>query len=104
MRKRVLVSLLGVFCVALLAVAVAQSRPAAGKTINIGYVGDKSGPTASAQLPALHALQAYFRMVNDAGGVNGDKINMIEKDDGYSPAKELEHVRNAEEAVVLSRG
>jgi branched-chain amino acid transport system substrate-binding protein len=105
-RKRVVVSFLGVFCVALLAVAAAQSRPAAGKTINIGWVGDKSGPTVASQGPVLHALQAYFRMINDAGGVNGDKINMIEKDDGYSPAKELEAVKTllSDDHVVLVTG
>jgi branched-chain amino acid transport system substrate-binding protein len=92
--------------VTLLVVAGAQSRPTAGKTINIGWLGDKSGPTVSSQAPVLHALEAYFKMVNDAGGVNGDKINMIEKDDAYNPAKELELLKGLinDDKVVLVTG
>jgi branched-chain amino acid transport system substrate-binding protein len=78
---------------ALVAATAAQSSRTAGKTINIGWVGDKSGPTVAAQAPVLHAIEAYFKMVNDKGGVNGDKINLIEKDDAYNPAKTLEAVK-----------
>jgi branched-chain amino acid transport system substrate-binding protein len=89
-RRRIGVSLLAAAAATLLAATAAQSRPTAGKTINIGWVGDKSGPTVASQGPGLHAMESYFRMVNDAGGISGDKINFIEKDDGFSPAKELE--------------
>jgi branched-chain amino acid transport system substrate-binding protein len=80
--------------VALLAVAAAQSRSRAGSTIDIGGVFDKSGATVASQAPLLHALQSYLRMVNDAGGVNGKKINLIEKDDSYNPATELPLVKS----------
>ena len=36
---------------------------------------------------------AYFRKVNDEGGVNGRKINFISLDDGYSPPKTVEQTR-----------
>jgi branched-chain amino acid transport system substrate-binding protein len=36
---------------------------------------------------------AYFRMVNDQGGIAGRKINFIFYDDGYSPPKAVEMVR-----------
>ena len=92
--RRILVfaSLLAV--VALVAASAGQSSQRAGKTINIGWVGDKSGPTVGAQAPVLHAIQAYFKMVNDKGGINGDKINLIEKDDGYNPASALGGVKS----------
>jgi branched-chain amino acid transport system substrate-binding protein len=86
-------ALLVVVLAALLAVAAAQSRPRATATIDIGWVGDKSGPTVASQAPALHSLEAYFRMVNDAGGVKGRKINLIQKDDQYNPAIELQQVK-----------
>jgi branched-chain amino acid transport system substrate-binding protein len=87
--KRVLALLvLGVSMFAI--VAAAQSRPNAGKTIDVGWVGDKSGPTVASQGPYLKGLQAYIRMTNDAGGVNGDKINLIEKDDQFNLAKGIE--------------
>jgi branched-chain amino acid transport system substrate-binding protein len=105
MHRRVVLSLLGTLFVALLAVAGAQSRSTAG-TINIGWSGDKSGPTVSAQGPALQGLRSYIRMVNDAGGVNGNKINLIEKDDTYNVARELEYVKSLinDDKVVLVTG
>jgi branched-chain amino acid transport system substrate-binding protein len=36
---------------------------------------------------------AYFAMINDQGGINGRKINFISRDDGYSPPKTVEQVR-----------
>ena len=43
----------------------------------------------ASQGPALDGLRAYFKMVNDAGGVKGNKINLIEQDDAYNVAKEV---------------
>jgi len=37
--------------------------------------------------------EAYFKMINDAGGINGRKINWISYDDGYSPPKTVEQIR-----------
>ena len=53
----------------------AQSRiaPPTTGTINIGWSGDKSGPTVASQAPALDGLQSYIRMINDAGGVKGNR-------------------------------
>ena len=56
MHRRVMLSLLGAILVAMLAVAGAQSRPQAG-TVNIGWSGDKSGPTVASQGPALDGLR-----------------------------------------------
>ena len=36
---------------------------------------------------------AYFKMINDQGGINGRKINLIQYDDAYSPPKTVEQVR-----------
>lgn len=106
MRRRLSFTLLATTLLALLVVAGAQSRPDATRTITIAWVGDKSGPTVGAQLPVLHAMQAYFRWVNSRGGVNGARINMLEKDDQYSPAKMLEFVKQAinDDKAVLVTG
>jgi len=82
-----------VLVISLLVVAAAQSRPAVG-TIDVGWVGDKSGPTASSQLPGLHGLEAYLKYANSKGGVGGKTINLIEKDDQYSPTNELALVKS----------
>ena len=48
------------------------------------------------------AIDAYFKMVNEQGGINGRKINFISYDDGYSPPKTVEMVRKlVEEDKVL---
>ena len=47
-------------------------------------------------------IEAYFKMVNDEGGINGRKINFITYDDGYAPPKTVEMVRKlVEEDKVL---
>ena len=48
----------------------------------------------ASQGPALDGLRAYLKMVNDAGGVKGNKINLIEQDDAYNVAKELGIVKS----------
>jgi len=105
MHRRVILSVLGTMLVAMLAVAGAQSRSTAG-TVNIGWSGDKSGPTVASQGPALDGLRTYIKMVNDAGGVKGNKINLIEKDDAYNIAKELGIVKSFinDDDVVLVTG
>ena len=60
-----------------------------------------SGP-ASAYGTIGKAEAAYFAMINEQGGVNGRKINLISRDDGYSPPKTVELVRKlVEEDQVL---
>ena len=60
--------------------------------IKIGNVEAYSGP-ASAYGVIGKTEDAYFKMINDAGGVNGRKINFISYDDGYSPPKTVEQIR-----------
>ena len=60
--------------------------------IKIGNTGPYSGPASSyGTIPKSTA--AYYRMVNEKGGVNGRKINFISYDDAYSPPKTVEQVR-----------
>ncbi len=60
--------------------------------IKIGNVEAYSGP-ASAYGVIGKTEEAYFKMINEAGGINGRKINFISYDDGYSPPKTVEQVR-----------
>jgi branched-chain amino acid transport system substrate-binding protein len=60
--------------------------------VKIGNVEAYSGP-ASAYGIIGKTEEAYFKMVNDNGGVNGRKINFISYDDGYSPPKTVEQIR-----------
>ena len=57
--------------------------------INIGNTGPYGGPASSySKIPK--AMAAYYRMINDRGGVNGRKINFISYDDAYGPPKTVE--------------
>ncbi len=60
--------------------------------IKIGQTMAYSG-AASAYSVIARAETAYFRMINDKGGVNGRKINFISVDDAYSPPKTFEQTR-----------
>jgi len=75
--------------------ALAQKKYDTGASdseIKIGNVEAYSGP-ASAYGVIGKTEEAYFKMVNDAGGINGRKINWISYDDGYSPPKTVEQIR-----------
>jgi ABC-type branched-subunit amino acid transport system substrate-binding protein len=65
--------------------------------IKIGNIMPYSGP-ASAYGIIGKTMSAYFRMVNDNGGVNGRKINFISYDDAYSPPKTVEQARRLVES------
>jgi branched-chain amino acid transport system substrate-binding protein len=60
--------------------------------IKLGQNCPFSGP-ASAYGLICRAETAYFAMINEQGGINGRKINLIQYDDGYSPPKTVEVVR-----------
>ena len=85
--------------------ALAQKKygPGASDTeIKLGQTMPYSGP-ASAYGTIGKAQLAYFKMINDAGGINGRKINLISLDDGYSPPKTVEQVRKlVEQDEVLA--
>src|SRR5258707_1985769 len=75
--------------------AYAQKKYDPGATdteIKIGQTVPFSGP-ASAYATIGKAQAAYFNMINEQGGVNGRKINLIQYDDTYSPPKAVEQGR-----------
>ncbi|MDB5899710.1 MAG: branched-chain amino acid transporter substrate-binding protein [Ramlibacter sp.] len=75
--------------------ALAQKGNAPGisdKEIKIGQTMPLSGG-ASAYGTIARVEAAYFKMVNEQGGVNGRKLNLMTLDDGYSPPKTVEQVR-----------
>ena len=85
--------------------AVAQKKYSPGASdseIKIGNIMPYSGP-ASAYGTIGRSEAAYFKMINDQGGINGRKINFITLDDGYSPPKAVEQVRKLveQEEVLL---
>ena len=98
-------SLLATVLFALTAAApvVAVDTPGVTATeIKIGNTNPYSGPASAYSVVGKLEI-AFFKMVNDQGGVAGRKINFISLDDGYSPPKTLEQVRRLieEDQVAL---
>ena len=80
---------------------VAAEQPPAEKTklpsvtdteIKIGQTMPYSGPASAMGTIGLAEL-AYFKMINDRGGINGRKIRLISLDDSFSPPKTVEQTR-----------
>ena len=69
--------------------------------IKIGNSMPYSGPASSFGTTG-RAQAAYYRMINEKGGVNGRKITLISLDDGYNPPKAAENARRlVEQEEVL---
>src|SRR5215471_20985046 len=60
--------------------------------IKIGNTGPYSGPLSNAA-PLPLSMAAYYKMINEEGGINGRKITFISYDDAYSPPKTVEMTR-----------
>jgi ABC-type branched-subunit amino acid transport system substrate-binding protein len=88
--------------------ALAQKQYGPGVTdteIKIGQTMSYSGPlSATGTIGRAHA--AYFRMLNERGGINGRRINLVSLDDGYNPAKTVEQTRKLveQDEVLLMFG
>jgi len=84
-----------IVCITML-IAVAEALGAdpgvTDKEIKIGNIMPYSGP-ASAYGTIGRGITAYFKRLNEEGGINGRKVNIISYDDGYSPPRAVEQAR-----------
>jgi branched-chain amino acid transport system substrate-binding protein len=74
--------------------------------IKIGNTGAYTGPLSSS-ISNFKSMAAYYKMINEKGGISGRKINFISYDDGYSPPKTVEMTRKLVESdnvLFLSGG
>ena len=95
LSKRFVALLVALAVAALAAPGMAAAQTVVGVTateIKVGNTNPYSGP-ASAYGTIGKAIGAYFKKVNDEGGINGRKINYISYDDQYTPPKTVEMVR-----------
>ncbi|WP_322516838.1 ABC transporter substrate-binding protein [Rhodopseudomonas palustris] len=80
--------------------ARAASKYSPGVTdteIKLGTTSPYSGPASSYGIYG-QAQTAYFQMINDNGGINGRKINLISLDNAFSPPKAVEQTRKLVES------
>jgi branched-chain amino acid transport system substrate-binding protein len=106
-RRTILFAAPSALAIAALPVRAAkQYGPGVSDTeIKIGNTCFYSGP-ASSYGTIGKAMAAYYKMVNDQGGVNGRKINFISYDDAYSPPKTVEQTRRLveQDEILLDAG
>lgn len=84
--------------------AATYDSGASDKEIRIGQFGPLSGPVAAWGAVAA-AMNAYYGMINEKGGINGRQIKFIYYDDGYSPPKSVEAARKlveGDEVLIIS--
>jgi branched-chain amino acid transport system substrate-binding protein len=94
MRKRMLASsaaLLGLMLVA--SPAAAQYR--------VGMSAAITGPASSTYAPTYEAYKVYFKRVNDAGGINGQKVEITYEDDRGEPQRAAANAKKLGEASIL---
>ncbi len=93
MRRRTLLASVGSLVASTpLRKAKAETPGVTATEIKIGNTCPYSGP-ASAFSVVGKEYTAFFRMINDRGGINGRKITFISLDDGWSPPKTVEQTR-----------
>jgi branched-chain amino acid transport system substrate-binding protein len=82
--------------------AASSAEAPSNSEIKIGQTMPYSGP-ASAYATIGKVEAAYFKKINDKGGINGHKIRFMSVDDGYSPPKAVEQTRKLveQEEVLL---
>jgi ABC-type branched-subunit amino acid transport system substrate-binding protein len=79
----------------------AEMRGVTASEIKIGQTMPYSGPVSA--FGALGKGEVgYFKMLNERGGINGRKINLISLDDGYAPPKTVEQTRRLVESEEVA--
>lgn len=74
------------------------------ETVKVGNSIATSGPLAPVGVPFKAGIEAYFKMINEAGGVNGRKIEYVHQDDEFNPEKgkaALDRMINDEKVFAL---
>ncbi|OFX13442.1 MAG: hypothetical protein A2V59_01350 [Armatimonadetes bacterium RBG_19FT_COMBO_69_19] len=79
--------------VATVSVGVSQERGITDTEIVIGSSQPLSGPAAFWGQGVGGGMDAYLKWINDAGGINGRKIRLVLRDDGYLPTRAVANVR-----------
>ena len=63
------------------------------ESITVGQSCALSGPAQDLGINMRAGIEAYFAKINASGGINGRKIILISKDDGYEPAEAINNTR-----------
>ncbi|MBB1520324.1 ABC transporter substrate-binding protein [Aquipseudomonas guryensis] len=79
--------------------AAVQAEPGiSAQAVRVGMVNALSGPAAGLGSGMKAGAEVYFTRVNAAGGVNGRRIVLVSRDDGYEPARTAAMTRELTES------
>lgn len=111
MRTVARIALAAVVMAALGTAALGQpaERGVTATEIVVGTTMPLSGPAAFWGVPISGAMEAWFRHLNDQGGINGRRLRLVARDDGYLPPRAVANTRELVErdgvfALVSSLG
>ncbi|WP_018916584.1 ABC transporter substrate-binding protein [Vreelandella zhanjiangensis] len=95
MRKLKILILMGVL-----------ASPLAQAELKFGIVAPETGGAASMGLGMQEGINAYFAEINAAGGVNGQPLTLVARDDRYNPLLAAQHTRelSADESILAAIG
>ena len=74
-----IILLISFFCYSLLALSA--------ENIKVGMSTALTGPAAALGKDMRAGVESYFKFVNDNGGINGQQLELIVRDDGYEPER-----------------
>ena len=94
------------YIIAVLVISLAMVPAAAAETIKIGAILAVTGPASFLGGPEARTLEMLVEQTNAAGGINGQKVELIIKDSGANPEKAISFAKQLieEEKVVAVLG
>ncbi len=69
----------------------------------IGYITDLSGPLAESYTPTWEGFELYIKALNDRGGINDKKVDVVLDDDGLKADRAVAMPRNRSNATTCLR-
>src|SRR5881409_3660099 len=79
---------------------VAGASPASAQ-YRVGMSAAITGPASSTYAPTYEAYKVYFKRVNDAGGINGQKVEIAYEDDRGEPQRAAANAKKLSEGSIL---
>src|SRR5699024_9459049 len=92
MKRKKLLTILMVLIITMMSITACSSKETVSQgvtedTIKVGNVAATSGAFAKVGVHFNAGIQAYFKQINDEGGIDGRKIEFVHYDDEFDPVK-----------------
>src|ERR1700687_2013106 len=87
----------GLSAAAIITCVIGFSTAQAQETYKIGYITDLSGPLAGSYTPTWEGFDLYIKALNDRGGVNGKKVEVVLDDDGLKADRAVANAKKQSE-------